>query len=595
MFKSIRWRFVVIYFLLVFLAMSIVGVFIISQLENIQLENNSKNMIARAKSILATSTELQESKWSSNITNIQNSINNNIQIGYNENVYVILNDDKRTIIASSVNETIGQSAYNSSRISNYLLEEATKGTYKEIVPKQEYEYEEDRSSHLVYPVKYSNGEIQGYIYLTNDINFIYDTVNQSKDMLTQGTFIALFITVLLGLILSRSITGPIKDLTIKAKKMSEGDFNQKVDVKSEDEIGQLGRMFNYLIDELKVSISKLQQEKSKIETTFEYMQDGVLTIDTKGDIIHINPVARKILSMKDRDQYYDQIISRKTHELYLEKIKENDWNGTYILQSSEQTYKIDYAPFKDAKDDVGGVILVFKNITEQFKLEKMQKEFVANVSHELKTPITTIKSYTETLLDGALEDKETAVDFLNVINSESDRMSRLVSDLLRLSRMEFEQTNWVKEKLSINEILNDVYRKLVLTAKNKQIKMSINMPKDNLEVLFDKDGLEQILLNVVGNAIKYTQENGNVDMSLTEENERVFVSIKDNGIGIPKEDLPRIFDRFYRVDKARTRQMGGTGLGLSIAKRIAEAHDSIIEVESKPQLGTLVRLIIPKY
>lgn len=592
MFNSIRWRLILIYFLLVFLSMSIVGLFIMTQLEQIQLDMSSKNMEARIGSIFKLSSSMQKDDWSQNIEEIQNSIRNGIQIGYNENVYVILNDEKKTVIAASLEESINQSAYNLNVINNYILTQSSEGNVAKIVPPEQY----DASTymHMSYPIK-QNGNIKGYIYLTNNIDYIYDTVNQSKKIMTQATLIALSITVILGLILSKSITGPIKDLTVKAKQMSQGDFDQKVDVKSNDEIGQLGKMFNFLIDQLKISMSKLHQEKSKMETTFKYMADGVLTVDTMGNIIHANPVARNIISLKNDNDNFDTVMSKIKDDMSLYELQIKNYHGTGILEREGETYKIDYAPFMDDQNEIGGVILVFKNVTEQYKMEKMQKEFVANVSHELKTPITTIKSYTETLLDGALEEPPVAEEFLKVINSESDRMSRLVSDLLRLSRMDYEQTKWTKEKLNVHEMINDVCSKLQIHAKIKDIKLNICEISEDLNILFDKDGFEQIMLNIVGNAVKYTPEQGNVWINVKKENKNIIISIKDDGIGIPKEDQARIFERFYRVDKARTRQMGGTGLGLSIAKQIAEAHDSKIAVDSEFKKGTEISVIIPEY
>ena len=592
MFKSIRWRFILIYFLLVFLAMSIVGLFIVTQLENIQLDMSSRNMETRILSIFKLSTALQKDDWSQNIEEIQSNIKNGIQIGYNENVYIILNDEKKTVIASSLEETINKSAYNLNVINNYILTKSSEGNTAEIVPPEQFD--SSIYKHMSYPVK-QNGNIKGYIYLTNDISYIYDTVGQSRNIMTKATLLALSITVLLGLILSRSITGPIKDLTVKAKQMSQGDFNQKVDVKSNDEIGQLGKMFNFLIDQLKISMSKLQQEKSKMETTFKYMADGVLTVDTEGNIIHVNPVARNIISLENDNEKFDNVMAKIKENLSLSEIHMKNYHGTGILERNGETYKIDYAPFMDERNEIGGVILVFKNITEQYKMEKMQKEFVANVSHELKTPITTIKSYTETLLDGALAEPPVAEEFLKVINSESDRMSRLVSDLLRLSRMDYEQTKWSKEKLNVHEMIDDVCSKLQIHAKIKDITIIVGEISEEFNILFDKDGFEQIMLNIIGNAVKYTPERGNVWINVEKDEKNIVISIKDNGIGIPKEDQSRIFDRFYRVDKARTRQMGGTGLGLSIAKQIAEAHSSKIVVESEVQKGTKISVIIPEY
>ncbi|QSX05025.1 HAMP domain-containing protein [Sedimentibacter sp. zth1] len=595
MFKSIRWRIVIIYFLLIYLAMTIVGFFIITQFEKIQLDMNSDSIKQRITQIYASSTAMKQNDWEIEeiIEKIQSNINYSIQIGYNENLYIILNDDKKTIIAASKNEVENISAYDVDRISNKILVEALSGVTTETITKDD---EDNRvESHITYPVRNEMNQIKGYIYLTSDISYIYDTVNESKTMLTKATLMVLLLTVILGLILSRTITGPIKELTINAKKMSQGDFAHKVKIKSDDEIGQLGEVFNYLTDQLTSIMSKLNQEKSKMETTFTYMADGVLTVDKNGNIIHINPIAKKILSVRAKDTIYDEIMSKHAQDLYLDNIKETNWSGTYVLKTKNETYKIDYAPFKDGNDELGGVILVFKNVTEQVKMDKLQKEFVANVSHELKTPITTIKSYTETLLEGAIKEENVATDFLNVINSESDRMTRLVRDLLKLSKMDFEEDNFKKEKLNINRIVKEVYMKLILQAKGKKIDMPLRLEDIDCNVLFDKDGLEQILLNIIGNAIKYTPERGKVIVSVSLEKSKVVVKIEDNGIGIPKEDAGRVFERFYRVDKARTRKLGGTGLGLSIAQQIAKAHDSIIEVKSEFNKGTTVQVKIPKY
>ncbi len=592
MFSSIRYRFIIIYFLLVFLAMSIVGFFITTQLENIQLEMTSKSMKTHITSIIASSISLQSENWEENISNIEESISSKVQIGYNENVYIILNNKEKTIIASSVKDSINVSAYNSRQIKNSLLYKSLEGSVEEI-NLAENDGIQEKIKHMSYPVKDSKGNIKGIVYLTNRLDYVYETVNESKLMLTKATMIALLITIVLGFIIANGITGPIKDLTLKAKKMSKGNFEQYVDVKSSDEIGQLGSMFNYLTKELKKYISELHREKSKVETTLNYMADGVLTVDLNGNIIHANPVARNILMMSDDNKKYDDLLDKVDLNLSIDNIKDNNWEGTNIFKVDKDTYQINYAPFKDDKNEIGGVILVIQDITEQYKLEKMRKEFVANVSHELKTPITTIKSYAETLLEGALENREITEDFLNVINSESDRMARLVRDLLKLSRLDYEQTKWNKVELDANLVMKDICKKLKLSAESKKIDLRFNIEEKLPFVLFDKDGLEQIILNVLSNAIKYTSEEGHIDIRTYTEQSNVIISVKDSGIGIPKEDINRIFERFYRVDKARSREMGGTGLGLSIAKYIAEAHNTKLEIESVVNVGTEIRIIIP--
>lgn len=572
--------------------MSIVGIYIVNQLEDIQLSMNTKNMEARIRSIVASYESLSSSVWDENIEEIRNTMNS-VQVGYNENIYVILNDESKTIIAGSVEEARGVSAYNNNTINNYILTKSMDGSLYHIEPEDQFEEQQNRRTyHMSFPVQ-TDGNIRGYIYLVNNIDYIYDTVDESKQIMTQATIIALTLTIFLGLILSTSITGPIKDLTVKAKQMSLGDFDQKVTVKSDDEIGQLGNMFNYLIDQLKKSMSSLQQEKSKMETTFTYMADGVLTVDLEGSIIHANPVAKNILTLRNTDEKFDDVIVNLKDTITMDYIKSKDYHGRDMVEKNGETYDIDYAPFRNNRNEIGGVILVFKNITEQYRIDKLQKEFVANVSHELKTPITTIKSYAETLLDGALEEKGIAEEFLNVINSESDRMSRLVSDLLRLSRMDYEQTKFHKEELNLREMVELVIKKLQIQIRDKNISVHLNVPEE-FNIVFDRDGFEQILLNIAGNAVKYTQDKGNMWINAKRYNNNIVICIKDDGQGIPKEDQERIFERFYRVDKARARGLGGTGLGLSIAKQIAEAHNCSITAISEVDEGTELIITIPE-
>ncbi len=374
MFKSIRWRFILIYFLLVFLAMSIVGIYIVNQLEDIQLEMNRKNTENRIQSILTSSDALKMENWSENIEKIQENIKS-IQIGYNENLYVILNDEQKTIIAGSAEDIIGKSAFSTTLINNYILTKSLDGSTQHIAPPDDIQSEDSENPrllyHMSYPVK-TDGSIKGFIYISNNIEYIYDTVNESMEIMTQATLIALAITIFLGLILSSSITGPIKELTLKAKQMSEGDFDQKVSVKSNDEIGQLGSMFNFLIDELKRSMSNLQQEKSKMETTFKYMADGVLTVDINGNIVHANPVAKSLLSLTNDEEKYDDVVKKIKESMLLTNLKSKGYHGTEILEQDGETYNVDYAPFMNNQNEIGGVIIVFKNITEQYKIDKLQ-------------------------------------------------------------------------------------------------------------------------------------------------------------------------------------------------------------------------------
>jgi two-component system sensor histidine kinase VicK len=599
MFRSIRWKFITVYFLLVFIAMVIVGVFIIEQFEKQQIDQITKSMKDHIKNTINITSSLQQNDWMAFKNDIETSINK-VPKAPNEILYVIVNNDTFDIIGSTSkysSDIVGMSAFNYKKINKALIFQASRGEIAETILPKGLDGSDSRTKHLAYPVLNDVGEVKGIMYLTSKLDYIDNTIAESKILLTKATLLALVITVFLGFFIARSITGPINDVTIKAEKMAKGDFDQIVEVKSDDEIGQLASMFNYLTEKLKTTISEVYREKSKLDTIFTYMADGVVAVNTEGNIIHANPVALEMLKIKSDDisqKNYDKIIEGLNEKLTLSYIKKkNNWEGNEIIELGWGTYRAKYAPFTNDKNKIGGLIIVFQDITEQHKLDNMRKEFVANVSHELKTPITTIKSYTETLLEGALDDKDLALRFLNVINSESDRMARIVRDLLQLSNLDYKQTKWKKISLNVEDILQEVYFKMKVAAKEKKQNLSLIIEENLPTVIFDRDGLEQIILNIVSNAIKYTPDNGDILIKAMTKDDNVVIKVKDNGIGIPKEDLGRIFERFYRVDKARSRELGGTGLGLSIAKQIIEEHNGQIVINSEYNVGTEVDIILP--
>ena len=251
-----------------------------------------------------------------------------------------------------------------------------------------------------------------------------------------------------------------------------------------------------------------------------------------------------------------------------------------------------YAPYINEKEEIGGVVIVFQDITEQHKLDNMRKEFVANVSHELKTPITTIKSYAETLMKYDDIEKEMSCKFLSVIDDECDRMTRIVQDLLQLSNLDYNKRNWNKVEYPVERLINDVCLKLDFAFKEKNHELDLNIEKIP-DFTIDKDGIEQVILNIVSNSIKYTPENGKINILAKQQDNMAVITVKDNGVGIPEEDKERIFERFYRVDKGRSRDLGGTGLGLSIATQIVEAHGGEMKLKSEYGVGTEVDIIIP--
>ncbi len=593
MFSSIRWKFILVYFLLIFIAMVIVGVFIVGRLEDQQIKNVTNNMEQHIETIVESFSYIASDNWNEYREEIQENLNE-WRLGSSETLYVIYNEEVPTIIASTskqYNKLIGQNALSSKYLDSPLILKAFDGEKAD--SKLEEMNERVISKHLAYPVMSSVGKVKGILYMTSNLTDVYRTVNESKAILTNATILALSITVLLGFLIASSITVPIRDVTQKAEEMAMGDFDQFVDVKSNDEIGQLANMFNYLTLKLKNTIQDMDLERSKLDTIFNYMAEGVIAVDRDNRIIHANLIAMDILGLSQSNIVENSIFDfKKMNMLEIDYDKVDELEGDEIVGINSEIYKIKHAPFKNEEGNIGGLIMVFQDITHEHRLDNMRKEFVANVSHELKTPITTIKSYTETLMESEI-DVDTSHRFLNVIDSECDRMARLVRDLLQLSNLDYEKTNWNKAEVSLTDILEDVILKLDLAFKEKKQRVTLNIEEDLPKVFSDKDGIERVILNILSNAIKYTQEYGEIHVEGFISDKNIVLKIRDNGFGISEEDQERIFERFYRVEKGRSRELGGTGLGLSIAKEIIEAHKGSLSLKSKLGEGTEVSIELP--
>ena len=346
--------------------------------------------------------------------------------------------------------------------------------------------------------------------------------------------------------------------------------------------------------ELKDKLNEVSSRKNQIETILLHMTDGIIAFNIKGEIILINPAAKKFLSISPEDNTFDDIFGKFKLDINTEKVIYLDsWTSTeQRIQVDDQYVKVLFAPFKNEEERPDGVIAVIQDITEHVKLDNMQKELVADVSHELKTPITSIMGYADTILEGGY-DEETQTKFLNVIASESRRMARLVTDLLTLSRYDSNKKKTRKETFDLGELVKMCQEKLAIEIKKKGHKVNSFVTADVPPVYADKDDIERVVLNILTNSIKYTPDNGEIKIYVGFVYNDAYIKIFDNGIGIPEDDLSRIFERFYRVDKARTREMGGTGLGLSIAKEILDKNGGSIDIKSKVGEGTEVVIRIP--
>ena len=454
------------------------------------------------------------------------------------------------------------------------------------------------SSYMDYAKYVNAGGNDGYIiYVKDTKQSVYSIIKNMMSIIFQAILFGIAASVVLGYFLSRAITTPITVLTEKAEEFASGDFDSNLEITSNDEIGTLMDTFNYMGGIMSSTLNEIAGEKNKIEIILEHVANGIIAFNTEQNIIHINSAAKKLLEIDDIEtEKFDALFKKLESGVCMAEFMYLEGRSTVEreLVSGNNHIKINFVPFKIEKDKVAGVVCVLEDITEQFNLENSRRKFVAEVSHELKTPLTTIGAYTETLIDGKDDyDGETRETFLKTIQKETIKMTALVKDLLTLSRFDAQKMETNKEHFSIDGLLRDLIETFKIESKSKRIHLEFNLVNDVPMAYGDKFQLERAFKNIISNAIKYTPEGGRVKVFAGCLYNEVYVKVEDNGIGIPKADLPYIFDRFYRVDKARSREQGGTGLGLSISKEIIENHGGDIGIESEYGEYTRVTVKFP--
>lgn len=390
------------------------------------------------------------------------------------------------------------------------------------------------------------------------------------------------------------ITKPLSNIVDNAGKFGDDNEIKYLEEAKKSTDDKFSKTINSMTEELRQNLDSVNKQKNQTEAILLHIKDGIISVDLNGNVTYINPAAINFFDLTPDDNTFDKIFKKIGIDVNLEKIVYLD-----DLTSSEQKVFINekyinifFAPVKDLKKIPNGIIILLQDITEHVKLDNMRKEFVADVSHELKTPITSILGYTETLLEGDY-DKETQVKFLNVIESESHRMAKLVSDLLTLSRYDNNKNKTEITDIDLGDLTKKCLEKLKVEIEKKQHKIECFVTAEVPLVKVDKYGIERVILNILTNAIKYTPENGNIKIYVGFVYNDAYIKVIDNGIGIPEKDLPRVFERFYRVEKARAREMGGTGLGLAIAKEIIEQNNGSINIKSVQGKGTEVVIRIP--
>lgn len=620
--KSLQLKLILIFFILISTTVLGIGVYSINKVEEVYYNGFIEEMLNTISSFGLNIKNIKEEeiKKSDKSFNVgQDFINKKNQILINEDRIANEREEKltqETIEKIYANFNIYFSLNNISR-RGYLLNK----DYKELLTNQTVSLTDiakecitdaqkdsnhffgmkDKSANsyiFAYYINYNfeKENIEFTIFVEQNSKYINNELTKIRNAYISAIIGILIVTIAIVYVTARSITKPISILTSKAESIANGSIEHialSPKTHAGYEIARLVDTFNLMINQIKGNMNEISSEKNKLETILLHLADGVLAFNLKGNLIHANLAAKKMLNMKD-EKTFEAIFSKLKIDINLEKIIYlDDWTSSeQMVNIGDKFFNIFFAPFRDESNRASGVVAVIQDMTEQAKLDDMRKEFVANVSHELKTPLTSIKTYSETMLEQDL-DEESKNKFMKVILSEANRMTRLVSDLLQLTKFDYKKVAWNKISFDITELTKQVCEKHKIQAEKKEQILECYVTSNVPEVYGDRDGIERVITNIVTNSIKYTPEKGNIKVYVGAVYDDAYIKIIDNGIGIPKEDLPRVFERFYRVDKARSREMGGTGLGLPIAKEIIEANGGSIDMKSDVGKGTEVIIKVP--
>ncbi len=459
----------------------------------------------------------------------------------------------------------------------------------------------DTNFHYYWKELKLNGEKQGYLFLGLDLSSQKDAYQQMNTYVLAALLIAFILIFVIGLTLVFRYMRPIESAAKVAVDLAKGNYHARTYEDNMDETGMLSSSLNKLAKNLQEMVKAQEIQQDRLGTLIENIGSGLLLIDSRGYINLVNRAYKDLFTVNSSDYlyklYYHVIEHREISDL-VEEIFMTEHKVVKQLQLNvnfeKKSFQVYGVPIIGTNDMWMGILLVFHDITELKKLEQIRKDFVANVSHELKTPITSIKGFSETLLDGAMDNREALVEFLEIILKESDRLQSLIQDLLDLTRLEQHNFSLVKEPINMVDILEEVSKLLANKAEAKSLKLDFKRPGEEVWIEGDRARLIQVFMNLISNAISYTPSGGKVSVFVENKEKDVLVSIADTGIGIERNEIPRIFERFYRVDKARSRNSGGTGLGLAIVKHLVELHKGLIKVESEVGKGTTFTILLHK-
>ena len=448
----------------------------------------------------------------------------------------------------------------------------------------------------------NSGNPIGIISVTTNIESRYTQVKDIGVIFVSSSLIAIILVIIITFLISQGITKPIAEMKKQTEKIAEGNYTGEVKIYSDDEIGQLGQAINDLSFKIKEAQESTESERQRLDSVLRHMSDGVIATDRRGRIVIMNTAALDILNLKSEKVIGIPLLSILPLDekvTFRELLETQQERLIHLEEDGEDSIvQCEFSVIQRESGFISGLVCVLTDVTEQEKIDRERRNFVSNVSHELRTPLTSIKSYTEALVDGAWESKEIAPGFLKVIETETDRMMRMITDLLNLSRIDQNRLGLEKEFINMNELVLHIVNRFEMVLQSepyreKNYRILTDITQRDLWVELDQDKITQVLDNIINNAIKYSPDGGRIIVRLMETHTDIIVSVSDEGLGIARKDIPHLFDRFYRVDKARSRAMGGSGLGLAIAQEVVQLHGGKIWVNSIENKGSTFFVSLP--
>lgn len=592
-FQSIHFKIVIVFVFLLIVVLEIIGAYFVGQLET-KMVNVFKDDISERVNFLGT--------------NLQPILKNPDSKTYHEDINRLVSDFSRRNISKTEIIDVDHYIVGTNSSPNTIGRISKDNDVKQalVIGKQsERPYPDennDRVWKVVMPIISDDNKILGVISVESNIESVYKQISSITEIFFKASMIAAGVTVVLALFISRAITKPISEMKKQATQMAEGDYSGQVKIYGQDELGQLSLAINDLSTKVEEAQESTEAERRRLDSVLEHMTDGVIATDRRGKVVIINETALELLNLtQDKAVGYSILEILKIQEHFtLRHLLETQEELIldFSTEDNEVTLRGEFSLIQRETGFISGLVCVLHDITEQEKIERERRDFVSNVSHELRTPLTSMRSYLEALNDGAWKDPDIAPRFLAVTQEETDRMIRMITDLLNLSRMDAGKDTFELEYVNINELFSHVLNRfdMMLQSADKPVKPFVikrDFTKRDLWVEVDADKMIQVLDNIMNNAIKYSPSGGTITCRLMETHNNIVISIADEGLGVPKKDIPHVFDRFFRVDKARARSMGGTGLGLAISKEVVQKHGGKIWLESIENKGSTFFISLP--